>query len=324
MTPLTRRQALRGSAALGALAVSTAVPATAYASRTTSPQDAMAAAAATARFAGDPGNGKVFYGASVVASYGLSTLESKLGHRLGCHRGYFVPNSQKGLLQQVKDDHAKGRLPIVSTKVPDTWANMASGKQDSWLRNLLSALAADKQPVMLTLHHEPENDAGPTGMKAQDWRSMYDHAVVLAASLAPNVTMTPVLMQFTFEPGSGRKPADWVPTTTKVFATDCYNAWSPTDGLQWRALGDKLSLVLPYANGRPIVLAEYGCRTDPKHPGAAAQWMRDAFDWCRTHNVVAMSYFNSWQHTRFGTWELDAERLGAMKSIITSPQTAWL
>ena len=324
MTPLTRRQALRGSAALGTLALSTAAPLAAHASTISTTQDASAAAATSARFPGDPGPGKVYYGASVVASYGLETLESRIGHKLGVHRGYFVPNSQKGLLQQVKDDHAKGRIPAVSTKVPDTWANMASGRQDAWLRTLLSALAADKQPVFLTLHHEPENDAGPTGMKPQDWRSMYDHAVVLAASVAPNVTMTPVLMQFTFEPGSGRKAADWVPTTTKVFATDCYNAWSPTDGLKWRDLGDKLSLVLPYADGRPIVLAEYGCRTDPKNPGAAAQWMRDAFDWCRTNDVVAMSYFNSWQHTRFGTWELDTERLNAMKSIITSPACAWL
>ncbi len=319
MTPLTRRGVLRGGTALGTLALASAVPTAASARPLTPVQNAVGA-----RFAGDPGSGKLYYGASVVASYGLDTLESRLGHRVGVHRGYFVPNSQKGLLQQVKDDHAKGRLPSVSTKVPDTWANMAAGKQDAWLRVLLSALAADRQPVFLTLHHEPENDEGPQGMKPQDWRSMYDHAVGLAASVAPNVTMVPILMQFTFEPGSGRKPADWVPTTTKVFSTDCYNAWSPTNGLKWRSLGDKMALTLPYANGRPIVLGEYGCRTDTRSPGLAAAWMREAFDWCRTHNVVSMSYFNSFQHSRFGSWELDTERLNAMKSIITSPYSVSL
>ncbi|OFE15104.1 hypothetical protein BA895_08245 [Humibacillus sp. DSM 29435] len=299
------------------------MPVTAFA-RPSKATPQAAQQAAGSRFAGDPGSGKLYYGASVVASYGLSTLESQLKHKVGVHRGYFVPKSQKGLLQQVKDDHANGRLPSVSTKVPDTWGNMAAGKQDAWLRVLLTALAQAKKPVFLTLHHEPENDTGGNGMKPQDWRSMYDHAVVLAASVAPNVTMVPILMQFTFDPGSGRKPADWVPTTTKVFSTDCYNAWSQSNGLKWRSLGDKMSMTLPYANGRPIVLGEYGCRTDPKNPGLAAAWMRDAFDWCRTHNVVSMSYFNSYQHSRFGSWELDTERLNAMRTLITSPYSVSL
>ena len=259
----------------------------------------------------------MFYGASCVASYGVPKLEQQLGRNLGVHRGYFVAktNSQNGLVRQVSDDHAHGRMPSVSTKVPGSWADVAAGRQDTWLRGLLGRLNATGGPVFLTLHHEPENDTGGKGQAPQDWREMNEHAHALTKSVAPKVSIVPVLMQYTFTRGSGRKPADWVPATP-ILSTDCYNAWSPTNGLQWRSLEDKMQDVLPYANGRPIVLGEYGCRTDKKNPGRAAEWMQEAFDFARTNNFVSMSYFNSYQHSRFGSWELDAERLAVMKRII--------
>ncbi len=267
----------------------------------------------------------MYYGASCVASYGVPTLEKQLGHNLGVHRGYFVAktNSTNGLVRQVADDHAKGRMPSVSTKVPASWADMAAGRQDTWLRALLSRLNATGGPVFLTLHHEPENDTGGKGMAPQDWREMNEHAHALTRTVAPKVSIVPILMQYTFARGSGRKPADWVPATP-ILSTDCYNAWSPTNGLQWRSLEDKMQDVLPYANGRPIVLGEYGCRTDKKNPGRAADWMQEAFDFARTNNFVSMSYFNSWQHSRFGSWELDAERLAVMKRIISGAHSLTL
>ncbi len=48
---------------------------------------------------------------------------------------------------------------------------------------------------MLALHHEPEDDIGPPGMSAAAWLRMQRHAITLAASMAPNVTIVPILMR---------------------------------------------------------------------------------------------------------------------------------
>ncbi len=332
-TAVSRRQLLNAGAAFGALvgvrdSSTGATSGTTATPRPTAPGSSpnrTTALAAGARFAGDPGAGKVYFGASVVGGTDvLAALEAKVGSTVGVHRSYYTPSSLPQMYRVITEAHAKGRLPSVSTKVPDTWASCAAGKQDAWFRTLLTTLQNSGKPVFLTLHHEPEDDAGPTGMRPQDWREMNEHVHALTLSIAPRVTIVPILMQYTFTSMSGRRPADWVPTTTKVFSTDCYNAWSPTNGLAWRSLEEKMDLVMPYAAGRPVVLGEYGCRTDAKQPGRAADWMRDAFDYARTHNIVSMSYFNSYRNSRFGTWEMDAERLAAFKEIIHRPETAWM
>lgn len=320
-----RRHVLKGGlATLAALTVGTTAGASgASASRLEGAQSA--AASVNGRFPGDPGTGKLYYGASVVASIGgVPRLESQVGHVLGVHRGYFVPASGSSLLRQVADDHSRGRLPHVSTKVPGTWADVAAGRYDSWLRSLLTNLAGSRQPVLLTLHHEPENDTGGPGMAPNNYVAMNTHAIALAASDAPNVTIAPNLMQWTFDPHSGRNPGDWLVPSSKVISTNVYNQWSAGNGLAWTPIGDKLGMVMPWAQGKPFVIGEYGCRTDPTRPGRAAAWMNDAFDWCVAHNVVSMPYFDSDQHSRFGSWILDGERLAAFEQNLNRPEAAWL
>src|SRR4051812_43668119 len=120
------------------------------------------------RFPGDPGPGRLFYGASVMPGLSLSALEHALDHHLTLQRSYFDATQTDLLVRQAAEDHASSRLPVVSTKLPGTWAQVAAGEYDEWLRELLDGLDASSGPVMLALHYEPENDAGPPGMSAAD------------------------------------------------------------------------------------------------------------------------------------------------------------
>ena len=312
---LDRRQLIGGALAL--LATGVASPAKGWLTQAgaTPPDQATLHPAhqRTLRFPGDPGTGNLYYGAAVMASLSLPNLEKQLNGTLTVRRSYFSPGQTGGLIGRAEEDQAAGRLPLISTKVPGTWADVAAGKYDSWLMPILQGLDALSKPVMFGLHHEPEDEAGPPGMAPSDWVDMQTHAVSLAKSAAPNVGIVPILMQWTLDPRSGRDPQAWLVPSAPILGLDVYNDWSPGDGLPWLSFGQKASMAVQYAHGKPIAIAEYGCRTDPSQPGHAASWMTDAFAWCTNNNVAAMSYYDSNLHSRWGSWVLDAERIAAMK-----------
>lgn len=287
-------------------------------------QDARHAATPAVRFPGDPGSGRLYYGAAVMASLSVPDLERQLNGTLTVRRSYFSPGNTGGLISRAKEDHAAGRYPYISTKVPGTWAAVAAGAYDSWLHTLLQGLGQLSKPVMLGLHHEPEDEVGPPGMTAAAWVSMQNHAVAMAKSVAPNISIVPILMQWTFDPRSGRRPQDWLVSGAEVFGLDVYNDWSPGGKLPWLSFGQKASLALPYAGTKPIAIAEYGCHTDPSQPGRAAGWMRDAFTFASQHNIIAMAYYDSNLHANFGSWVLDAERIGAMRDCLHRSNVARL
>lgn len=319
---LDRRQVIGGAIAL--LASGVIAPRAEASALVTPAQRTPRASKLNARFPGDPGTGRLYYGACVMGSLSLPDLERQLGSTLTVRRSYFSPSGTAGLIQRCNEDHAAGRFPFVSTKVPGTWADVAAGRQDAWLLNLLRGLGQLSKPVQLALHHEPEEQVGPPGMRATDWVAMQTRAINLAKTPAPNTTIVPILMQWTFDARSGRKGSDWVVPASQVFGLDCYNDWSPGGAIPWRTFAEKASLALPYAGQKPISIAEYGCHTDPAQPGRAAAWMKDAFAWSAQHNIVSMAYYDSSLHSRWGSWVLDAERIAAMKECIHRSNVARL
>lgn len=276
------------------------------------------------RFLGDPGVGRIYYGASTLSDQMFAQLESTAGKNLTCRRNYFQQQNVAGLVRRVESDHSAGQMPIVSIKPPGPWGDVAAGSYDSWLTSLLTGCQRTGKPVFLCIHHEPENDAqSASPWRAQDWVAMQNRAISSAARLAPLVTITPILMDWTFET-RGRDPNEWMVPNATVFGADVYNPWSPSDGLRWRSFADRAQAMQPWAGTRPIVIAEHGCRTDPAAPSMAGQWMFDAFTWCTQNNVVALSYFDSDRHSRFGSWVLDSVRTQAFvtnlhRAAVASP-----
>ena len=72
-------------------------------------------------------------------------------------------------VDQVAEDHDAARLPVVSVKLPGTWAR----DYDGWLNDLLDRLGASPAPVMLSLHTERSADgmAAATGSAFKSARS---------------------------------------------------------------------------------------------------------------------------------------------------------
>ena len=71
----------------------------------------------------------------------IQQLEQEIGGILSVRRSYYQPTQVNALLSRVQQDHAVGRFPLVSTKLPGTWADVAAGKYDAWLGGLLTITA---------------------------------------------------------------------------------------------------------------------------------------------------------------------------------------
>jgi hypothetical protein len=271
-------------------------------------------------FLGRPDPGFLYYGASVPSTRSLTAWEGRLGEPLSLHRSYFEADQTPALLAQVADDLRHRRLPHVSIKPPGAWSDVAGGRRDRWLHSLLEGLAHPRNPVLLTIHHEPQNDAGGAGMRPADFVAMQRRALRRAASLAPNVTVVPVHQYWLFDrvPRVGT-PTSWLVEDAAAFGVDVYNPWSPTNGKRWRSFESAMEEILPWSDAKPICIGEYGCRRDPADPQRSARWLAEAFSFARSHNVVSMSYFNSHRNSPDGTWELSGVTEATFAHLLRSP-----
>lgn len=283
----------------------------------------LSTAGCAPQFPGDPRcSGDMYYGASVEGG-DPTTLESQAGHRLSLYRSYMHADTPVSrFVSRASADVAAGRLPLISTKVPGSWASVANGDQDAWLLERIRALATVRGPVWLALHHEPSGDGNPA-----DWVRMQQHARRLIDANSTNIALVGILNGWDFKQRNGN-PEVWnhpVGTGVDIMGFDSYNGWSPTNGKQWQDAADVLSPALTIAAwGYPTLVGEHGCRTDASQPGRAAQWMREAYAFGVSHGFVGMSYFDSGLNSPDGTWELDGERLPVFRTSLTSNTTARL
>lgn len=272
------------------------------------------------RFPGDPGRGRIYYGAAKPE--GIPQWERSMGARLSLHRNYFKPQNSHAMARRARQDIRKGRFPYFSTKVPNSdWRGVARGEYDAWLRQMARSLGRVDKPIFLSLHHEPENDRNDNGGRSPaNFVAMNNHALEIFDRYAPKVTVFPTLQGW-YHRKRGANPKDWYVRDAKVYGVDIYNGWSLRNGKDWEPFKVGLAAVKRYAHGKPIAVGEYGCRTDPRHPGRAAHWMHRAYQVALRNNVVAMSYFNSAGGADDGTWELDRERGRVFKNKLHAPRT---
>jgi hypothetical protein len=265
-------------------------------------------------------DGSLYFGASTPPER-LAAFEAQLGNRLSCYRSYFQGNEVGRLHRQVVGDLADARMPIASIKPPGSWA--ATAENHGWIESLVAHLGDLRDQLFLCVHHEPENDAAGFGT-ADDYVAMQNAVLDAAAETARNVVVVPILGTWSFDERSDRLPSEWNVHRAAVYGLDLYNPWSPTNGKDWIPFADKLDLAAQEADGRPMLIGEYGCRSDPAQPGRAAQWLTDAFDAALDAGVVAMAYFNSSRNSPDGSWELDGETLPVFEDLMNGDHVAWL
>ena len=276
-------------------------------------------------FPAHPTRGSLYFGASLPYHRSLEAWEEDLGSTLALNRSYFHParNDAVHLVRRCRDDLARARLPHVSVKAPRSWRAVADGEADQWLASMFRPLGELGGAVLFTLHHEPENDVGAPGMFPVDFVAMQHHAIAMAAEMAPEITVVPVLQHWTFDPvRDDITPGAWMVPDAAVMGLDVYNPWSPSNGKAWRSFASKADEAMAWLGDKPVAIGEYGCRDDPNNPGLAAEWLRDAAQYAREHNIISMSYFNSDLNSPEGTWELRGTAEQAFADLLASDWVA--
>jgi hypothetical protein len=263
--------------------------------------------------------GKPYFGAS-ADSGDPASFETSIGSNMSLFRSYMVATTPASKFVTVANrEIANGEIPVISTKVPGSWAQVASGAQDAWLLERIKALAAVPGPVWLCLHHEPTGDGAPA-----DWVAMQQHARKLIDANSTNIALVGILNGWDFIEANPH-PEVWnmpVGTGVDIMGFDNYNPWSPTNGKKWLPASTVLSPAVTIASwGYPTMVGEYGVRNDPANPGKAAQWMADAYKYAVDHKIAGMAYFNSGLNSPDGTWALDGERLTQFKASLASSKT---
>lgn len=287
----------------------------------------------SARFLGDPGAGNMYFGTSTL----IAGRETYMGQRMGIERRYFNNGTGGGsdetpaAITWITNSIAAGRIPWASFKLPSTtWTGAKAGSVDTWLTNTLNSIGTatgNKGPVWITFHHEPNSTAdiaanGP----ASDYLLMEIHLQTITDNYSWCVHVGAVLSAGYFQMFSKVPPwkmSDWASSAScDIFGLDIYNEWSPANGKNFVSVDQAYRLggiaqCAAIDPNKPIAIGEWGVREYSATPGRSEQWMQDAYDYCRTHNVVGMAFFDSGLNSPSGPWQLDQDYQG-------NPETARL
>ena len=269
--------------------------------------------------------GSVRWGAAVDGNGDPAKHEGPAGRSMGLRRTFYQWSDRAGKMATVAAaDLAAGRVPWVSTKTPG-WSAMASGALDGEIDQMIRALDALNGPVWLTVHHEPEGGAGvnspddPGGPAA--WQAMQVKVRQRIDALgADNISFAPILMSWTFNPASGRNPADWwVPGIWDLAGIDHYMYDEAKAGM---VTADWLAVRSYYgARGLDLAVGEWGNRgTDTQATAEMQQFYDHALGSAtdgRGSQVVGLSYFDSDLNSPQGGWTLQGGPLTLFRQLMS-------
>lgn len=299
-----------------------------------STQAATISQASWQRFPGDPNpkvTGKRYWGAGIAGNGDPARHESPTGKSLSVRRTFWGwSNNRTSMISTIKADLAANRLPMVSTKTPK-WADVAAGRYDTELDDMLRKVDATGGPVWLTFYHEPEdNTLSGTGREkcektvpvscegtTADWRAMQQHVRSrMTAVGTKNIAFMPILMSWTYDSRSGRNPAEyWVPGTWDALGVDHYHD-STTGTVEGMTMWTNY-VSFAESKGIPMAIGEWGTRGSD---AAAGQRVQSFWNWSIANNkdLLAYNYFDSSLNSPNGSWELTGAQLTTFQSILKS------
>lgn len=211
---------------------------------------------------------------------------------------------QRGIPSSIAESYAGPdvgkRASWVSIKSP--WAAVARGDYDAALRSYLATVPAD-HPLMLTYSHEPENDGG----NAADFRAGSVHFNEVAKAARPQTLLGPILMDWTFDPGSGRTPADWTPGGDYDFmGIDTYQTYlfppsgSPTQWMFAPTARQQAALAHIQSIGVAPAIGEFACGSwrgasgsGPDDFARKVEWIDTTLRLWEDAGALAVCYFNT-------------------------------
>ena len=254
-----------------------------------------------------PGAGLLF-GAHVDAvgsqdnAGAVDAFEDRLGRKLDAHR-VFARWDDPLSSGVVEADITRGRIPILSIRPQRldgselSWASLAAGSHDESIRAHADAVGDLAGPVILTLHHEPDqSDHGTAAEFVAAWRH---YVAVFRDRGVTNVAWNWIITPSSFRtppigPGAnalypGDDVVDWI-------SLDPYNWFACTSGMPpaWRPLREMLTPFVAWAepHGKPLMLGEWASSEDPARATRKAEWFAEAAVTLRDFTrVKAVSYY---------------------------------
>ena len=193
-------------------------------------------------------------------------------------------------------DVAAGRWSWWSFKINGDYLGFTSGAWDTRIVSLLATIPAGHRTTII-MQHEPENDSG---IVAADWRAAQARlGTLVAAAGRPELDVSFVLMDWTFNPQSGRDCDDWFDQAmsdagVKVVGIDAYQPYGFDGGTNWEDWAVTEARFTPVAQrwGVRMALTEYACAEYPSRPMRKANWYRDAHAWAVVNDVAALHTYN--------------------------------
>lgn len=176
-------------------------------------------------------------------------------------------------------------------------AATANGSMDSAITTFANSIPTN-HPLMLTWQHEPEND----GVAATTWVTGFRRFYSIVKNIRPNVLIGPVLMAWTFNPGSGRNPQDWNVggANCDFYGVDEYNDYHfPAAGNGNKWVTQPSSTVTAFqsyidAIGVPGAFGEIASAEDQTGigPQRKIDWTNTSINWGHTHGWLAYCWFD--------------------------------
>jgi hypothetical protein len=172
------------------------------------------------------------------------------------------------------------------------WKDIASGRYDALIDDRAADIRAFGAPLFFTFDHEPEvKDSGTSAQFISAWRHIHDRFV---ADGVTNVSWVLILLSYTYM-GDGADA--WYPGDDYVdlLGADGYNWFQCPPGV-WKDFPELFDDFYDYgeAQGKKLVIAEWGSIEEAGVPGAKAAWITEAAATLKTMpDIKVISYYNN-------------------------------
>jgi hypothetical protein len=244
-------------------------------------------------------------GAYAGGAYGsnsnVASWEKYNGRKLGVHRTYWTSGQVASAVKTAKTDATNKRIPWMSFKAPYSWSAMASGKGDTWARNLATKLKAARGPVWVAIHHEPEGDGD-----IQVWKRMQERLAPIMRKAAPNLGYTVIFMGYHQFYGAKKYSlaATFPKTKIDVAGFDIYEKYGDNGVKEWKEFSKAYFAPLKRWSAKTGV--HWGMAETGYSDGAAKKRPRrivDVYNALKKYDGIAFSYFNTNLHSS-ANWRL--------------------
>lgn len=253
----------------------------------------------------------------------IADLEAMIERPLAISRHYLTWDSDLPDRHQVWSAQ-QGRTPYVAWHATSrrrgvSWASIAAGAEDAWIRTQARSVAQAGFPMLLCFHHEPENDVSLGA--ASDFVGAYQRVrSVFAHEAVSNVTWVVTLMRTAYAGGHGGYEA-WLPDEFDLLGVDGYNRnvsrqWSPFESMFAPAREAAAAI------GKGLMIGEYGCAERGTDPDAKAAWFTDAGTTIKSWpEVTAAVYSHSYsaQYRRAYWVDTSPTSLSAFRAVGLDP-----